>query len=404
MEFEINYIVLYCLQFCFIDRVYTIRNEYSIICVIIMEIVRCDFKTSRLFHAFASKISEDMQTRKKGRVKLGRIYPLLLPLRKEKRKKENSNTRRGKFAKTKARKLHDRVDQWKVLNLSRRACEFPREQSLRQVPPGFAGEEGFIVGKLVGADAIYHCWTVVYPFRVRQLRRFRSQFSRAKYHGLIDGDGPITRDKEKRVIKYYFAKRKEKGRRKKNKIKWRASNLEASSVGAFVDVVNHRSSRGIDQFTVSGINRRKKTVAAVYRLITILRELSPAGASSFRSRLRNSWTSFCSNATIINRRWLTTLVRVISRQMEEDCSQTGHGVRWTANSSRGSLSLVILGYVVVGAVVETSVRRFCLKPIRQTPVAFLFFRLLRQRTPSEDLFSDTDTRICEIATKIYVCV
>lgn len=142
----------------------------------------------------------------------------------------------------------------------------------------------------------------MYPFRVRQLRRFRSQFSRAKYHGLIDGDGPITRDKEKRVIKYYFAKRKEKGRRKKNKIKWRASNLEASSVGAFVDVVNHRSSRGIDQFTVSGINRRKKTVAAVYRLITILRELSPAGASSFRSRLRNSWTSFCSNATIINRR------------------------------------------------------------------------------------------------------
>lgn len=52
---------------------------------------------------------------------------------------------------------------------------------------------------------------------------------------------------------------------------------------AFVNVINHRSSRGIDQFTVSGINRRRKLVAAVYRLITILRELSPVNVFFFCS-------------------------------------------------------------------------------------------------------------------------
>lgn len=104
-----------------------------------------------------------------------------------------------------------------------------------------------------------------------------------KISGLIDGEKPTTGyDDMECVIKYYFAgqqREEKKQRRKKKKIFVGAEQDRR----AFVNVINHRSSRGIDQFTVSGINRRRKLVAAVYRLITILRELSPVNVFFFCS-------------------------------------------------------------------------------------------------------------------------
>ena len=55
-----------------------------------------------------------------------------------------------------------------------------------------------------------------------------------------------------------------------NIIPRRKKGEEGGRRRGFVNVVNHRSSRGIDQFTVSGSKSSKKTLQPFNRLITIL--------------------------------------------------------------------------------------------------------------------------------------
>lgn len=113
---------------------------------------------------------------------------------------------------------------------------------------------GFIRKEL--ADAIYHCWkgaTLLYPFPRPPIKTIPESIFARKILGLIDGGGPTTRNALLNIIPRRKKGEGGRGRRR-----------------GFVNVINHRSSRGIDQFTVSGSKSSKKTLQPFNRLITIL--------------------------------------------------------------------------------------------------------------------------------------
>lgn len=86
----------------------------------------------------------------------------------------------------------------------------------------------------------------MYPFSRPPIKMIPESIFARKILGLIDGGGPTTRNALLNIIPR--GKRGREGRRGRRR-----------RLG-FVNVVNHRSSRGIDQFTVSGSKSSKKTL------------------------------------------------------------------------------------------------------------------------------------------------
>lgn len=83
----------------------------------------------------------------------------------------------------------------------------------------------------------------MYPFSRPPIKMIPESIFARKILGLIDGGGPTTRNALLNIIPRGKRGREERRRRL-----------------GFVNVVNHRSSRGIDQFTVSGSKSSKKTL------------------------------------------------------------------------------------------------------------------------------------------------
>lgn len=83
----------------------------------------------------------------------------------------------------------------------------------------------------------------MYPFSRPPIKMIPESIFARKILGLIDGGGPTTRNALLNIIPREKRGREERRRRL-----------------GFVNVVNHRSSRGIDQFTVSGSKSSKKTL------------------------------------------------------------------------------------------------------------------------------------------------
>lgn len=92
----------------------------------------------------------------------------------------------------------------------------------------------------------------MYPFPRPPIKTIPESIFARKILGLIDGGGPTTRNALLNII----PRRKSGGKERRGRRR------------GFVNVINHRSSRGIDQFTVSGSKSSKKTLQPFNRLIT----------------------------------------------------------------------------------------------------------------------------------------